>query len=264
MSFYWRGGGRTFPTIAAGVFQHRHSPLVHRLHALVAAGDFGAVEAVDLRFRCTRTDAYYASGAWRGRWEGEGGALLINQAIHHLDLALWFAGEPLTVAGAVERRRLASIDCEDTARLAIACRGGAQVAVDVANDGVTDWDGSLAVRGRDGGFTLDANDRLLAIAHPSQALVAEVRALTGADADRFPLPGKADYGHSHARQAADVISAIRTGRRPAVTVADAAVANRVVLAAYHATATGAPVDLASFTGAGYRRPILSLTPQGHP
>lgn len=39
-----------------------------------------------------RTDAYYRSAAWRGTWSGEGGGVLINQALHDLDLLVWIAG----------------------------------------------------------------------------------------------------------------------------------------------------------------------------
>lgn len=240
--------------IAAGVFQHRHTPLVAHLRRIVAEGHLGAVEEVALAFRCTRTAEYYASGPWRGRWEGEGGALLINQGIHHIDLAQWFAGAPQRVSGRVERRRMGMIACEDAAALEVACAGGVRLTIDAANDGSTDWAGSLQVRCRGGSFTLDMADRLTAFEHPSQALTSEVRALAAADPDRFALPGKADYGHSHARQAADVITAALAGRQPQVTVAEAAPANLLVLAAYQAAATGRPAALGDT--AGFTRPTF--------
>lgn len=239
--------------IAAGVFQHRYTPLVARLHALVAEGHFGAVEEVALAFRCTRNAAYYASGAWRGRWDQEGGALLINQGIHHIDLAQWFAGTPLTVSGRVERRKMA-IECEDTANLEVACQGGARLSIDVANDGSADWAGSLRIRCRGGSIVLDMADRLVSFDHPSRALAGEIAALAGSNPDSYPLPGKADYGHSHARQTADVITAILAQRAPLVTVADAAPATLLVLAAYHATATGRPATVG--TDGPFQRPKL--------
>lgn len=35
---------------------------------------------------------YYASGAWRGTWNYEGGGVFINQAVHDWDLYQWFLG----------------------------------------------------------------------------------------------------------------------------------------------------------------------------
>lgn len=245
-----RASGR----VAAGVFQHRHTPLVARLQALLERMHFGPVRQVDLSFRCTRSAAYYASGDWRGRWATEGGALLINQGIHHIDLAQWFAGRPRRVSGWVARRTLSCIECEDAALLSVECDGGVCLSVDVANDASADWSGTLKVSCRDGGFTLDLSDRLLQIDHPSCALVTEVRALASSDPDAFPLPGKADYGRSHARQATDVITSILAGRQPLVRVEDAAVATNLVLAAYQATASGSPAALGDCVG--FCRPTL--------
>src|SRR5262249_54072748 len=39
-----------------------------------------------------RGAGYYAGGAWRGTWRGEGGGLFINQCIHGWDLFQWFLG----------------------------------------------------------------------------------------------------------------------------------------------------------------------------
>lgn len=34
---------------------------------------------------------------WRGTWEKEGGGCILNHAVHHLDLMLWFMGKPESV-----------------------------------------------------------------------------------------------------------------------------------------------------------------------
>ena len=41
-----------------------------------------------------RSEAYYSSSEWRATWKGEGGGVLINQALHNLDLLQWFFGMP--------------------------------------------------------------------------------------------------------------------------------------------------------------------------
>lgn len=41
----------------------------------------------------SRGRAYYESGSWRGKWDAEGGGLLINQAIHTLDFFSYIVGE---------------------------------------------------------------------------------------------------------------------------------------------------------------------------
>lgn len=58
-----------------------------------------------------RTDEYYKSG---NGWRGRDGNILINQAIHWIDIAIWFFGIPVKIKSMVTRVRK-SIDCYDTA-----------------------------------------------------------------------------------------------------------------------------------------------------
>ena len=61
-----------------------------------------------------RGEAYYNSGAWRGKKATEGGAALINQAIHTLDLMLAFCGNPTKVWAMQDNFHLQGvIDVED-------------------------------------------------------------------------------------------------------------------------------------------------------
>lgn len=62
-----------------------------------------------------RDKEYYNSAPWRGKRDTEGGGVLINQALHTLDLLQWFIGEPDYVTAAVSNLTLADdIEVEDT------------------------------------------------------------------------------------------------------------------------------------------------------
>ena len=62
-----------------------------------------------------RDKAYYDSGAWRGTKDKEGGGVLINQAIHSLDLLLWVCGMPKSVvAHCFDDSLKGVIEVEDT------------------------------------------------------------------------------------------------------------------------------------------------------
>lgn len=245
--------------VASGIFQHRFAPLARRLRQLVAEGAFGRIASLDIAFACTRDESYYASGAWRGKWDLEGGGVAINQGIHTLDLGLWLAGaEPLTVSAQVRRRRLACIEVEDWLKAEIACRGGLAASFLAENDGVSGWKQQITIRGDRGAVVLGDGHRLLRVEHPSGALAEELRALDQANLDGRPLGGGKDvYGYHHALQVADVFAAIRAGRPPMVTFADAITTNEVVLACYHSQATAAPAAM-PLESSTYRTPVLPL------
>jgi predicted dehydrogenase len=63
-----------------------------------------------------RDEAYYSQGEWRGKWDTEGGGVMINQALHTLDLLQWFCGMPKTVKATTFNHSLKNvIEVEDTA-----------------------------------------------------------------------------------------------------------------------------------------------------
>jgi UDP-N-acetyl-2-amino-2-deoxyglucuronate dehydrogenase len=245
--------------VASGIFQHRYAPLARRLRQLVQEGTFGAITTLEVGFACTRDAQYYAADAWRGRRIGEGGGVGLNQGIHSIDLGLWLAGaEPCQVSSRVRRRRLACIEVEDLFEAEVACAGGLSAKLRADNDGGTSWKQRIVVRGSRGSFTLGDRHRLLAVEHSSSALREELQALSSCNLDGRPLGGGKDvYGYHHALQIADVIESIRSGRRPMVSVADAAQTTTVILAAYHAAATGRPATL-PLDPSAYSYPNLPL------
>lgn len=254
-----RAAGR----MASCILQHRYNPLARAVHARLHEGGFGRLRTGRLWFRCARTPGYYASGAWRGTWAGEGGGVCINQAVHAIDLLAWFlGGDPVEVRAThlANARLQGAIEVEDEARATVRFASGAVAELDCANDQTTRWDMRIEVAGEHGAiaYTPNGGGRLLRLDHPDPALVDELRRIelaVGAGGTGLPaLPGKVEYGDWHAAQIADGLSAILEGRDPLVTLADGAAANAVVLGIYHSWATGAPARLPITR---YRRPELT-------
>jgi UDP-N-acetyl-2-amino-2-deoxyglucuronate dehydrogenase len=79
------------------ISQGRFEPLAIKLKNALDSGELGKLLWVSANVFWHRTDVYYSSASWRGSWKYEGGGVLINQAIHALDLLLWFAGAPSRV-----------------------------------------------------------------------------------------------------------------------------------------------------------------------
>lgn len=90
---------RGHPELVCGVMYNRRASKAYRhIRQLVEAGTIGElVRATWLITDLYRTKAYYGSGAWRGRWQSEGGGILMTQASHQLDLLQWICGMPTEV-----------------------------------------------------------------------------------------------------------------------------------------------------------------------
>jgi predicted dehydrogenase len=73
----------------------RTHPQMRRIKSLLESGELGALQRVHWTItNWFRSEAYYASSEWRATWKGEGGGVLINQALHNLDLLQWLCGMP--------------------------------------------------------------------------------------------------------------------------------------------------------------------------
>lgn len=97
------------------VFQNRLNPCIERLKAMIQERQLGNVRAVKAVLTWHRDKAYYEQDGWRGRWETEGGGVLINQAIHTLDYFSYLIGDIAAVRANMSNYSLENvIEVEDT------------------------------------------------------------------------------------------------------------------------------------------------------
>lgn len=97
-------------------FQNRYNAQAQAAKEIVASGKYGSVLRGDGSVLWQRTPEYYRAKPWRGTKEGSGGGLLINQAIHTIDMLQWLIGDVTAVTGHAGTYGLADvIEVEDTA-----------------------------------------------------------------------------------------------------------------------------------------------------
>ena len=97
-------------------FQNRYNPTSVRLKQELESGRFGAVLGARAQVMWTRTAEYYQVKPWRGTWDGSGGGLLMNQAIHTVDLVQWLIGDVDAITGVTATLMFGDvIEVEDTA-----------------------------------------------------------------------------------------------------------------------------------------------------
>ncbi|MCQ2413937.1 MAG: Gfo/Idh/MocA family oxidoreductase [Clostridia bacterium] len=94
-------------------FQNRFNPSTE--YAMQIAEEDGGVTAAYGTVIWDRDEDYYRNSPWRGRYATEGGGVMINQAIHTIDLLCFFLGKPKSVCATTANHRLKGvIEVEDT------------------------------------------------------------------------------------------------------------------------------------------------------
>jgi UDP-N-acetyl-2-amino-2-deoxyglucuronate dehydrogenase len=107
--------------------QNRYNLAVQAMHRLLSSGELGRVLGGAATVLWHRTANYYLSRPWRGTWDGSGGGLLMNQAIHTVDLLQWLMGDVTAASGHASSRALSDvIEVEDTAEFVLEHQGGAR------------------------------------------------------------------------------------------------------------------------------------------
>lgn len=105
-------------------FQNRYNAAVIELDKAVGRRELGEITGARA-FVTWRRDGSYYSDDWHGSLEKEGGGVLINQAVHTLDLMLRYLGFPLTVEASIHNRHLRGvIEVEDTVEARMEFEGG--------------------------------------------------------------------------------------------------------------------------------------------
>lgn len=93
------------------VHPNRFKPAIQLLHWLIQTNKLGTISHVSVSVRWNRRQSYYDEVAWRGTKSLDGGVLM-NQAIHALDLLLWMFGD-VQCAHGYHATRIKSIETDD-------------------------------------------------------------------------------------------------------------------------------------------------------
>ncbi|MBR4173206.1 MAG: Gfo/Idh/MocA family oxidoreductase [Clostridia bacterium] len=97
------------------VMQNRLNRAIVELKKIIDNKTLGNVTGVNAILAWHRTKDYYNQSAWRGNLSTEGGGVLINQAIHALDLMSYLAGDIVKVKANMANYSLSDvIEVEDT------------------------------------------------------------------------------------------------------------------------------------------------------
>jgi len=230
--------------VFSGVFQHRFDPVLASMKRLVDEDVLGTMLTAGIQVRCLRTKDYYRADRWRGTWAQEGGAVLINQAIHFIDALAWIVGGAQAVAGAhVNLTHDDAMETEDTAVAALRFNSSALGTIEATCASHIDWEWTLSLHGSAGSVDLRDGKPLKVISSDNELARTVERELAGSRQKRRIEAGKTYYGLGHPSQVADFVAAIRQHRAPLVPASSARHAVDIVLGVYESQRHGKWVEL---------------------
>lgn len=98
------------------MLQNRYNTCIKELKRIISAEEYGRVKGLKGILTWERTPEYYMHDSWRGKYATEGGGLVINQAVHTLDLLEYLGGNAVKIKASADTRVLNDvIEVEDTA-----------------------------------------------------------------------------------------------------------------------------------------------------
>jgi UDP-N-acetyl-2-amino-2-deoxyglucuronate dehydrogenase len=215
------------------VSQHRFDVSSQFLSKAIGTGRLGRLLQCDAYVKWWRSDEYYARPV-KGSWEIEGGGALINQAIHQIDLLLWFAGPVREVSGMWQLGAAHTIESEDVVSALISYECGATGVIQASTAFWPGYPERIEIHGIKG-TAIVSGDRLSAW---------DVK---GDEGEPPPLAAGAASGasdpmaisvESFERQFLDFGEAITTGRAPLVSGEAGYAALELVDAIYRSCRTG--------------------------
>ena len=143
--------------VFAAMFQMRAESRFQKMRALIHSGRLGKIVRTNwISTDWFRTETYYASSGWRATWRGEGGGVLINQALHNLDMLAWLCGQPVRVRGFCQFGKFHDIEVEDDVTAYLEWADGA-TGTFITSTGEAPGANRLEIAGTRGKLVLEAD-----------------------------------------------------------------------------------------------------------
>ena len=235
------------------ISQRRFLEPVIRMRQAIDAGKIGQPILGVFQMYSWRDEAYYRSDPWRGKWDTEGGGVLINQSPHMLDLLQWFMGPIEEITGCWGNLTHPYIEVEDTALAMVRFKNGGLGSIvaslcqkpgiytkvhihgsNGASVGVETDRGATFIAGMSGIVEPPLND--IWTIPGEQHLLAKFQ-----EEDRANFAKIDAVQHYHALQIQDFLRAVGEGRKPMVTAEEGRVVVEMFTAVYRSQPVPGPI-----------------------
>ncbi|MEL6619008.1 MAG: Gfo/Idh/MocA family oxidoreductase [Pseudomonadota bacterium] len=219
-------------------FQHRTRAAAATLRDKLHSGVLGDIVHIEMRVPWWRDQAYYDAPG-RGTYARDGGGVMINQAIHTLDLGLWLAGPVDRVQAMMRTSPLHMMEAEDIATALFNFQSGASGVLSATTAAYPGGMESITILTTKGQAVLIGDDlRIDLIDGSGETLSLQGDGGTGGGSD--PMA----FTHAwHQSVLEDFAQAVQTGHAPLAPPQDALRVHAVIDAMERAARTGAEVQV---------------------
>ncbi len=218
------------------VLQNRYKPSFQMLKSAAEKGRFGKLSHAVLAVRWNRNDDYFNKSPWRGK-KAEDGGVMMNQAIHGIDLLQWIMGKVDSVF-AYTATRYRPIEAEDVGVAALKFKNGALGVIEAASTVYpSNLEESIAVFGEKGTVVIGGiKGGIIKTWHFSDDNKEDqlIHSWNGMDHNK---------SQGHRPVLIDMLEAIEKGCRPIIDGGEGRKSLEIVLGIYRSRELGLPVSL---------------------
>ena len=223
----------------AVIFQSRFLDSTIQIKNAIDTGKLGKIFHGSAYIKWFRSQEYYDSGEWRGTLTLDGGGVLINQAIHTIDLLQWFMGDVESVYGKTGTFTHKNIEGEDDAAAVLKFKSSAFGVIEGSTSVLPAMDRKIVIHGEKGTAIL-TGDKINILIGDSSDIQDEVE--TKGSGAASPLDGFSFVPHK--KQFEAIVEAIQNNGEPPVSGKDSLKSLAIVEAVYKSSKTGLPVKMA--------------------
>lgn len=209
-------------------FQNRFNPTTVKAKEIIQEGLLGVFKGAKGIVTWSRKDKYYSESEWRGKLDYEGGGLLINQAIHTLDLLDYLGGKVTGIKGCISNTTHPEIEVEDSAMVTFYYEDGTFGHFFGTTSYADDSHINMEFLFNEGKLVF-ADQQLYLENEGGKKLLAH---------DLIKKGKKAYWGMSHQLIVRDIYQSISEGNQPKVSLDQAIRATELVLGTYESSKTG--------------------------
>ncbi len=225
----------------AVIYQNRFLDKMAELKRFLDEQGLGKLFMGDAYVKWYRSQEYYDSGAWRGTIALDGGGVLINQAIHTVDLLQWLMGDVQTVFGQTDTvtHRL---EGEDNAASVLRFKNGAMGVIEASTSVQPAQARRLEIHGEKGTVVIE-DDTIKVLLEEGDApeFTEEKEQKKESSGASSPLGGFSITPHK--KQFEAIADAVHQNKTPVVSGEESLKSLAIVLAVYESAKSGKNIRL---------------------